>query len=254
MTSRLLILGGTTEAAALARVLDGDPGLAVIYSLAGRTSDPGAQPATLRIGGFGGAEGLAAYLRSEEIAAVVDATHPFAASMRWHALAACSAVGIPQLRLERPGWDPRPGDRWIGADTMADAADVVVSTAAKRIFLTVGRGELGSFGPVADGRRWWLVRSIEPPVGEVPAPGEVILDRGPFTVAGEIGLMRRHRIDLLVTKNSGGDATEAKLEAARRLGVTVAVVARPASPPGRATTTVEEAARWVRATLASQPG
>ena len=241
----MLVLGGTTEASALAARLAADPRYEVTTSLAGRTSEPRRPPGALRVGGFGGAGGLAAYLREERVGAVVDATHPFAAVMRWHAEAACRVAGVPRLRVERPAWAPGPGDRWRVVASLAAAASEVIAAGGRRVFLTTGRGDLACFAGAADGRRWWLVRSIDPPDPQPLAPAEVVLDRGPFSVEGELALMRRHRVDLLVSKNSGGAAAAAKLVAARDLGLEVVMVARPPSPPGPRAATVDEAGAWL---------
>jgi precorrin-6A/cobalt-precorrin-6A reductase len=219
--------------------------LVVVTSLAGRTTTPSAQPGLMRVGGFGGVDGLAAYLRSEEISLVVDATHPFAAVMRWHALDACRIEGVPRLRVERPPWSPGPGDLWTSVASMQAAAALVVRRRPEHVFLTIGRGELDVFTGAADGRRRWLIRSIEPPEPLTLAPARVVLDRGPFTEASEAELMSANGIDLLVSKNSGGEATAAKLAAARLLGVEVIMVERPSSPPGPAASSAPEAARWV---------
>ena len=246
---RLLLLGGTTEASRLAATLAARDDLVVVTSLAGRTARPGPLPGPRRTGGFGGTEGLAGYLRAERISALVDATHPFAARMRWHAYEACIRTGVPRLRLERPRWKAQPGDRWTLVDTVAAAATAVARGRSRRVFVTTGRSGLDAFAPASDGRRWWLVRSIDPPERLPLHPAEVILDRGPFTVDGETVLMARHGIDLVVTKNSGGDATAAKLEAARDLGVEVLVVDRPPSPDGPTASTVADALEWVCASL-----
>ncbi len=250
---RLLVLGGTTEAAALAAALAGRSDFEVTTSLAGRTTNPRLPPGRVRSGGFGGAGGLATWLRAEGVDAVVDATHPFAAVMRWHAASACHSVGIARLRLERPGWTSRAGDRWHCVPSLAGAVAEVGTSDARRVMLTTGRSDLASFGPAVDGRRWWLVRSIEPPDPHPLLPAEVVLGRGPFTVEGETALMRHHRIDLLVTKNSGGSATAAKLVAARDLHIPVVMVARPPSPPGPRASTVEEALAWVERAPPAQP-
>ena len=246
---RLLLLGGTTEASRLAKTLAARDDLVVVTSLAGRTANPAPLAGRLRSGGFGGAEGLAAYLRAERISALVDATHPFAARMRWHAYEACNRAGVARLRLERPGWQAQPGDRWTVVATMAAAAAEIVRGGSRRVFVTTGRSELDTLAPASDGRRWWLVRSIDPPERLLLHPAEVILDRGPFSVDAETALMARQRIDLVVTKNSGGDATVAKLRAARALGVAVLVVDRPPSPDGPSASTVAAALDWVCATL-----
>ena len=246
---RLLLLGGTTEAGRLAETLHARDDVVVVTSLAGRTASPALLPGRHRSGGFGGTEGLVAYLRAERISALVDATHPFAAVMRWHAFEACNETGVPRLRLERPRWQARAGDRWTVVPTLAAAAVTIARGPSRRVFVTTGRSELAAFASAADGRRWWLVRSIDPPARLLLHPTEVILDRGPFRVDGETTLMARQRIDLVVTKNSGGDATAAKLEAARNLGVDVVVVDRPPSPDGPSASTVADALEWVYASL-----
>ncbi len=250
---RVLLLGGTAEASGLAEALCAHEDVSVITSLAGRTSAPVAVPGSRRIGGFGGTDGLVAYLRSERIAAVVDATHPFAEAMRWEAYDACMQAGVPRLRLERPRWQAQAGDRWTVVADAAAAAAAISAGPARRVFLTTGRGDLDAFVPGVDGRRWWLVRAIDPPARLPLHPAEVILSRGPFSVDDEAELIQRHRIDLVVTKNSGGDATVAKLHAARRLDVAVLVIDRPASPPGPSAASVGDAFEWVRASLGLRP-
>ena len=246
---RLLLLGGTTEASLLARALSTRDDVAVVTSLAGRTARPAPLAGRHRTGGFGGTEGLVAYLRSERFAALVDATHPFAAEMRWYAYDACAQTGVPRLRLERPPWQPQDGDRWSVVADVAAAADAVSASSSRRVFLSTGRGDLATFTPCADGRRWWLIRSIDPPAPLPLHPSEVILDRGPFGIEGETELLARHRIDLVVTKNSGGNATVAKLHAARHLDVAVLVIDRPPSPDGPSAATVADALDWLCAAL-----
>ncbi len=243
--ARLLLLGGTSEASRLARLLAERDDLVVITSLAGRTASPLPQPGLVRVGGFGGTEGLAAYLRCEGISLVVDATHPFAAVMRWHAFAACGAEGVPRLRVERPAWSAGDGDLWTSVATMGAAAEEVASGRSTHVFLTIGRSDLDLFSVAADGRRRWLIRSIDPPGFLTLAPARLVLDRGPFTEESEADLMAASGVDLLVSKNSGGDATAAKLAAARRLGIGVVMVERPSSPPGPVASSADEAARWV---------
>ena len=237
---RVLILGGTTEGRALARACADRPGLAVVTSLAGRTSNPLPVPGEVRTGGFGGVSGLAGYLREHRIDAVVDATHPFAATMTAHAVEAAAVTGVPLLVLRRPGWTQRPGDRWHRVASPADAAAVLPSLGT-RVFLTTGRQGIAAFAGL-DGC-WFLARSVEPPEPPVPARLAVLLDRGPFTAEGERALLRRHRIDVLVTKDSGGPA--AKLDAARDLGLPVVVVDRPPVPPAPAVPTVAAALTWL---------
>ncbi|MER7004389.1 cobalt-precorrin-6A reductase [Dactylosporangium sp. NPDC000555] len=223
----VLLLGGTGEARRLASVLL--PANRVISSLAGRVADPALPAGEVRVGGFGGAEGLAGYLRAERVDAVVDATHPFAARMSDNAARACAAAGVPLVVLRRPGFEARPGDDWRRVPSLEAAADLLPAL-AERVFLTTGRQGLSHFAHLES--LWFLVRCVDPPVPPVPPRLEVVLDRGPFTVEGEIGLMRRHGIGVLVTKDSGGAMTAAKLEAARALEIPVVVVDRPPVTPG----------------------
>jgi len=239
----LLILGGTGEAAALAARAALVPQLRVITSLAGRTSAPLAPHGELRRGGFGGADGLAAYLRDAAIDLVVDATHPFAAVISRHAAEACARAGKPSLMLVRPPWQRQSGDRWIEVDDLAGAAAALPGL-ARRVFLSVGRQELRTFRAVRD--CWFLVRLIEPPRAALPlAEAEIITARGPFTVEDERQLMTSRRIEALVSKNSGGDATYAKIAAARELGLPVVMVRRPPPPPGEIVEAVEAALDWI---------
>lgn len=244
---RLLILGGTGEAAALAGRLADDPRLEVITSLAGRTRDPAKVAGELRVGGFGGAAGLAAYLEQESIGLLVDATHPFAARMAANAARACAETGVPRLKLLRPPWRAGAGDRWHDAADMAAAAHFV-GEFGRRVFLSVGRQDLSAFAGL-DGL-WFLVRSIEPLDAHCPLPkAEVIHGRGPFDEAAEAALLKEHRIDLLVSKNSGGEATYAKIAAARRLGLPVVMIARPPAPAGETAPDVDGAVAWIQARL-----
>ncbi len=220
---KVLILGGTTEASALARMLAGDPRFDATLSLAGLTSDPVAQPIPCRTGGFGGADGLAAYLAANHVDALVDATHPFAAQMSRHA----AAQTILRLAILRPPWTPGPGDRWQAVADMTEAAAALGPT-PRRVLLTIGQKDLQPFSVRT---HIYKVRSVEPP--QRPPPGaEVIIARGPFDEAAERRLLEAHAIEVLVTKNSGGTATGAKLDAARALGLPVIMVARPPPPDG----------------------
>ncbi len=246
---RVLLLGGTSEATALAQHLAGRDDVEVTTSFAGRTAAPRAPAGRTRIGGFGGAEGLAAHLREEGVDLLVDATHPFAARMRWHAAIAAEATGIPRLRVERPGWTEGPGDRWVRVPDLAAAAEAV--RPHRRAFLTTGRQELAPFATCLD--TWFLVRAIEAPDPQPLPHAEVVLARGPFTVEDERTLLEQHAVDVVVTKDSGGDATVAKLHAARALGLPVIVVDRPPSPPGPLARSVDEARAWLDDVLA-QPG
>jgi precorrin-6A/cobalt-precorrin-6A reductase len=235
---RVLVLGGTTEGRELAAACATVPGISTVSSLAGRTSDPLLPHGELRIGGFGGVLGLAEYLRAERIGAVVDATHPFAATMSGHAVAAAESVGVPLLLLRRPEWTERPGDDWRRVSSIEDAAATLPD---ERVFLTTGRQEIAAFAGLD--RCWFLARSVEPPQPPMPRRIEVLLDRGPFTVDGEKALLGDHRIDVLVTKNSGG--ADAKLAAARALGVPVIMIDRPPAPPAPTAETVAAAVAWL---------
>ncbi|MFF5444033.1 cobalt-precorrin-6A reductase [Streptomyces sp. NPDC012888] len=228
--AHVLILGGTTEARGLAEALAA-PGTAVrvTSSLAGRVANPVLPPGETRVGGFGGPEGLAAWISGHGVTHLVDATHPFADRMSFHAAAAAAATGVPLLALRRPAWIPVPGDDWHRVPSLADAARVLPGL-GRRAFLTTGRMGLSAFAHLDS--VWFLVRSVDPPAGQVPARLEVLLDRGPFALDGERELLRRHRVDVLVTKDSGGSATAPKLAAAREAGIPVLVVDRPPVPPG----------------------
>ncbi|MGA2045097.1 MAG: cobalt-precorrin-6A reductase [Roseiarcus sp.] len=240
---RLLVLGGTTEAGALARALAGRADIAAILSLAGRTRAPAPAPIPVRSGGFGGAEGLHAYLDAERIDAVIDATHPFAAQMARNAAQACAAAGVPLLALTRPPWARQDGDDWIEVDTMEEAA-LALGAAPRRVFLTQGRQQLAAFA--AAPQHWYLVRAIDAPEDLEALPRRrLILARGPFSRADEEALMGAERIDKLVSKNSGGEATYAKIAAARALGLPVVMVRRPERPAVAQATCVEEALAWL---------
>ncbi|MHA6764127.1 cobalt-precorrin-6A reductase [Streptacidiphilus sp. PAMC 29251] len=247
----VLVLGGTGEARRLVGELGREPGLTVTTALAGRVAEP-LPPAAgeLRVGGFNGAEGLAAWLREQRIAAVVDATHPFAARISANAAQAAAAVGVPLLALRRPGWTAVDGDRWHEAGSLEQAAELLPGLGS-RVFLTTGRLGLAAFAGLSE--LFFLVRSVDPPRTPLPARSQLLLDRGPFSLDGERALLREHRIDVLVTKDSGGAATAAKLIAAREAGLPVVVVRRPAAEPGVETVTdVAAAVNWLRGQLASR--
>ncbi|MFF7454039.1 cobalt-precorrin-6A reductase [Kitasatospora sp. NPDC008115] len=242
--AHVLLLGGTTEARALAAALAaGHLALRVTSSLAGRVAEPRLPAGEVRIGGFGGPEGLAAWLRAERVDAVVDATHPFAAAMSRNAAEATEATGVPLLALRRPGWAPVAGDRWHRVPSLAAAADLLPSL-GRRVLLTSGRQGIGAFAHL-DGLHF-TARSVDPPEPPLPASLDVLLDRGPFTLDGERAVLREHRIDVLVTKDSGGAATAPKLTAARELGLPVVVVDRPPTPAGvPVAQSVEAALAWL---------
>jgi precorrin-6A/cobalt-precorrin-6A reductase len=237
---RVLILGGTFEARQLASALDRE-GVAVVTSLAGRLSAPRLPAGETRFGGFGSSEGLASWLVQRGVAAVVDATHPFAARISASAVAACASTDVPLLRLERPPWHEQPGDRWLRVDDLQAAADLV-STIGRRAWLTVGRQGVGAFATVD--ACWFLIRCIESPEPPLPPRCQVMLDRGPYTLTGELAVIDNHEIDVLVTKESGGAATEAKLEAARLRGLPVLVVQRPTGPGGASVSSIADATAW----------
>ncbi|TAN66130.1 MAG: cobalt-precorrin-6A reductase [Magnetospirillum sp.] len=237
---RLLILGGTSEAAALARAIGDGGEVEVISSLAGRAGVPDL-PGRIRVGGFGGAEGLEAYLRAEAIDRVVDATHPFAAHISAHAETACRAAGVPRLVLARPLWRREAGDRWIEVDGVAEAASRLPAC-GRRAFLTVGAGEVAGFAAVRG--VWFLVRLLQAQALPL-ADSRVVTGRPPFSVEAEQALMREHAVDVLVAKASGGDATFGKIAAARQLGLPVLMIRRPPSPPGDHVDSVAGAVRWL---------
>jgi precorrin-6A/cobalt-precorrin-6A reductase len=226
MPLKVLILGGSSEASALASALAGDPRVDAVLSLAGRTQTPAASPLPRRSGGFGGVQGLADYLTAERIAALMVATHPFATQMRRHAVAAARLRPTPLLIVDRPPWTPLPGDRWTCVPDMTAAARALGET-PRRVLLTVGRQDLAPFA--AHAQHAYLVRSIDAPT-DLPVGAALILDRGPFTEPDERRLMEARGVEVLVTKNAGGDATGAKLAAARALGIEVVMVDRPSLP------------------------
>ncbi|MFC9556502.1 cobalt-precorrin-6A reductase [Rhodococcus sp. NPDC056960] len=243
--ARILILGGTGEARALAGALADMPGVEAVSSLAGRVRAPRLPVGDVRVGGFGGADGLAEWLRGHRVDAIVDATHPFAARITTNAADAADRCGIPLVVLRRPAWSSRPGDNWVDAANLAAAAGQLPDLGT-RVFLTIGRQEVDAFAGLY--AQWFLVRAIDPPDVAMPPQSTLLLARGPFAVADEIALMREHRIDVLVTKNSGGTQTDAKLDAARELGVPVLMVRRPPLPSAAATVEdIAGAVEWIGA-------
>ncbi|MGI5258901.1 cobalt-precorrin-6A reductase [Streptomyces angustmyceticus] len=258
----VLILGGTTEARRLAAALAPEPAGAphsatapgsatvpepaprVTTSLAGRVAAPRLPAGEVRIGGFGGPEGLARWLRAHAVDALIDATHPFADTISHNAALAAATAHVPLLVLRRPGWVPGPGDDWHQVTSLDEAA-AALPALGSRVFLTTGRMGLAHFAHLTD--LWFLVRSVDAPEPPHPPRMEVLLDRGPFTLEGERALLRDHRIDVVVTKDSGAAATAAKLTAAREAGVPVVVVRRPPLPEGvPVAADPEEAAQWLR--------
>jgi precorrin-6A/cobalt-precorrin-6A reductase len=238
---RLLVLGGTSEARALAAALP--VGVEAISSLAGRVPDPALPAGPVRIGGFGGADGLRRWLHDERIDAVVDATHPFAAAITANAAAACAGLGLPYLVLARPAWDLGGA---VPVASNAHAAETVAAQGAGRVFLTTGRSGVAAF---ALSRAWFLIRVVTAPEpAALPARHHLVFSRGPYRYDDEAALLREHRIDALVTKNSGGEMTRPKLEAAAALGISVVMVQRPRLPAGIETAgSVAEAIAWITA-------
>jgi precorrin-6A/cobalt-precorrin-6A reductase len=243
--AKLLILGGTAEAVELAAACAARPGVTPISSLAGRTRVPALPQGEVRIGGFGGAGGLARFLVERGIDRVIDATHPFAAQIGAHADQACREAGVPRLRLLRPSWVSVPGDRWIEVADFTEAAERLPGL-GRRAFLTLGQRDLDAFAQLD---LWFLVRTIEPP-GVLPLrQSQWLARRAPFAVEDERALLRTHAIDVLVTKASGGGATYAKLVAARQLGLPVLMIRRPPPPRGPVVGSVAAALAWLDASI-----
>ena len=239
---RVLLLGGTTEASQLAQAL-ANAGIDAVFSYAGRTADPVAQPLPQRIGGFGGVAGLTAYLRDEAISHVIDATHAFAAEMSRNAATACAQLGLPLAAFERPAWQPRPGDQWTQVPTLDDAA-LALPLAPARVFLAIGRQNLHCFAAMP--QHHYLLRLVDPATDPLPLPHiDIVIARGPFVVAQDLALMRDHRIEIVVAKNAGGSGAEAKLTAARDLGLPVIMVNRPALPDRPSFATLAEVMHWI---------
>ncbi len=240
---RVLILGGTTEARRLAERLAGRSDVAATLSLAGRTAAPAAQPVPVRIGGFGGAQGLADYLSQERTDALIDATHPYAAVISANAAAAAASTGVRLLALRRPPWVPIAGDRWTEVADMQAAAAALGGT-PRRVFLALGRKELAPFA----GAPWhhYLVRSVDPVEPPLAVPhAHYVTGRGPFGEADDRALLEEHQIEIVVAKNSGGTATYGKIAAARALGLPVVMLRRPVLPQVPAVETVEDALAWL---------
>ena len=236
---RILLLGGTTEARQLAERLAADPRYEATISLAGRTLQPRSLPLPVRMGGFGGAEGLARYLSEEGIDLLIDATHPFANRISANAAQAATLTGTPLFALRRPGWQRQPGDRWTGVGDLEAAVDALGDT-PRRVFLAIGRQEAHVVNRAP--QHAYLVRSVDPVEPPLTVPqANYILATGPFSEEDERALLAAHRIDVIVTKNSGGTATYGKLAAARALGIEVVMVERLHPPEVAAVATVTDA-------------
>jgi len=242
----VLVLGGTGEARALAARLANDGAYRVTTSLAGRLAAPLLPVGDVRSGSFGGPDGLAAYLCTECVVAVIDATHPFAAAISSNARQACDACRIPLAVLERRTWTELPGDHW---HRVADggAAAIAARALGSRIFLTIGRQGLAPFASVTD--RWFLIRCIDAPATALPPQHELMLARGPFALDAEITTLRAFAIDVLVTKASGGDATAAKLTAARACGIPVVVIDRPPASDAGTLNHIDDVVAWLTTML-----
>ncbi|WP_019854803.1 cobalt-precorrin-6A reductase [Actinopolyspora mortivallis] len=242
METRILVLGGTAQARRLAEQLT-ELGVPVVSSLAGRVRDPKRPAGEVRVGGFGGAQGLGEYLCSEGITAVVDATHPFATGISANAVVAARERGVELLVLRRAPWSPGPEDDWRSVRSLAEAAETV-RRLGSRVLLTTGRQGLHHFAGID--HVWFLVRTVDAPEPPLPPRTTTLSARGPFDADAERELLRNNDIDLLVSKNSGGTMTEGKLVAARELGVPVVMVEQPPPPRAPVVSEVEEALEWLR--------
>jgi precorrin-6A/cobalt-precorrin-6A reductase len=238
--TRILLLGGTTEASALAQALAA-AGKDAVFSYAGRTDSPVAQPLPTRVGGFGGVAGLVDYLRAERIDAVIDATHPFAAQMSRNAIEACARAGVPLLGLERAPWVAGIGNRWVHVDSL-EAAVAALPDAPTRVFLAIGKQNLAGF---AAKPHHYLLRLVDAPDAPPLPDCTVLLARGPFEAEGDRALLIQHNISHIVAKNAGGTGAEAKLIAACALGLPVILIDRPTLPTRRVVGSVPEVMAWL---------
>ncbi len=239
---RVLLLGGTTEAAQIARALVAAD-IDAVYSYAGRTAAPIAQPLSVRTGGFGGVDGLVQYLTAERITHVIDATHPFAAEMSRNAVAACAQTGTALIAFERAPWIAGPGDDWRPVPDIAAAA-AALPDAPARVFLAIGRGNIGAFAGTP--QHFYLLRFVDRPETPLPLPDStVVVGRGPFKMAADLMLLTTHRITHLVAKNAGGDGARAKLDAARTLHLPVILIDRPALRERPVARTIDDVMRWL---------
>jgi precorrin-6A/cobalt-precorrin-6A reductase len=245
---RVLILGGTADANRLVAQIAKNPRFDAVLSYAGRTENPTPPPIAWRVGGFGGVDGLVDYLRAENIARVVDATHPFAAQMSANAITACALAKVPLLALERAPWQRTFGDHWIDVDNIIAAAETL-GVAPRRVFLGIGRQYLDVFA--AHPQHHYLARLVDPPRAPLPLrEADVIVARGPFDLAGDRAMLMERRIDIVVARNAGGDASYAKIEAARALGLSVVMIRRPFIPAREKVEGVADVLRWLGHDLA----
>jgi len=236
-----LILGGTTEASDLARAV-ADRGINAVFSYAGRVAKPRQQPVPTRVGGFGGVDGLVAYLRAGNISHVIDATHPFASGMSRNAVTACARAGVPLAALSRAAWQPLNGDQWREVADI-DAAVQALQGPAQGVFLALGRMHLAAF--TAQPQHHYLLRLVDAPDRDPLPDCTVIVARGPFDLAGDIALMQRHKVQLVLCKNAGGTGARAKLDAARHLGLPVLMIARPELPERQEFARVDQVLDWL---------
>lgn len=242
MRPNLLVLGGTTEATALAQRL-ADQGIGAVFSYAGRVARPKRQPLPTRVGGFGGVAGLVDYINVKNVTHVIDATHPFASGMSWNAARACAETGTPLLALTRPAWARQDGDIWRVVADM-DGAVAALAGPSRRVMLAIGRMHLEAFS--SQPQHHYLLRLIDAPETPVPLPDtEIVIAQGPFTYADDLALMQRHGIEVVVSKNAGGSAARAKIDAARDLGLQVIMIDRPALPKRRETGDIDAVLRWI---------
>jgi precorrin-6A/cobalt-precorrin-6A reductase len=240
--TRILLLGGTSHAKLMAEAI-AKAGRTAVYSLAGRTAAPVALPLPTRIGGFGGVDGLRAYLRAEAISHVVDATHPFSTGMSRNAVAACAAEGVPLIALERTPWAPVPGHPWTHVPDI-DGAVAALAGPARRVFLAIGRQHIAPFA--GQPQHHYLLRFVDPPSAPLPLPhADVVVARGPFDLANDIKLLRDRAIDVVVSKNAGGKGSVAKIGAAMTLGLPVVMIDRPALPVRQVASTVDKVMAWL---------
>jgi precorrin-6A/cobalt-precorrin-6A reductase len=239
---RALILGGTSDANQLADAI-AHARIDAIYSYAGRTQSPEGQPLPIRIGGFGGVTGLIEFIEAARITHLIDATHPFATEMSRHAVAACAVLALPLIALERAPWTRAPSDRWIEVKDINAAVAALPETPA-RVFLAIGRQHLAPFA--VKPQHAYTLRFVDPLDGKLPLPdSDIIVSRGPFTLEGDLELMRTRNIAWVVARNSGGAGARAKIDAARELGLPVVMIARPALPERRQAESVEEVLAWL---------
>jgi len=238
---RALILGGIADASLLAAEI-ARAGLDAVYSYGGRTRAPADQPLPTRIGGFGGVSGLADYIRGEGITHVIDATHPFAAEMSRNAVEACAETKTPLIALERAPWTKAPGDVWVEVSDVA-AAVAALPEAPANVFLAIGRQHIAPFA--SKPKHAYTLRFVDPPEAPLPFAADVIVSRGPFTLDSELEMMRSRGIDWIVARNSGGDGAQAKIDAARMLGLPVIMISRPALPERQRVESVDEVMQWL---------